>query len=166
MSKKSKIMYLSLLVVNIVIFILDMLPINFEFFRISFGVSLIVMGVSLIIRAFSLKIDSSLFLGLMLTLFGALNITTFILTKTISFDTNKMWPYYLFSVAFASLFTALYFKDKLQLKLFVLFLGFGIITLLFINLFIKLIWLYIVLMLVWFIGYFVVNIFIFKKRRR
>lgn len=166
MSRKSKIMYLSLLVVNIVIFILDMLPISFEFFRISFGISLMVMGVSLIIRAFSLKIDSSLFLGLILTLFGALNITSFILVKTINFDVNQMWPYYLFSLAFSSLVTALYFKDKLQLKLFVLFLGFGIITLLYIKLFVKLIWLFVVLMILWFVGYFLINSLLFKKRSR
>ena len=74
-----------------------------------------------------------------------------------------MWPYYVYAVAIASLITSLYFKDKLQLKLFILFLGFGAFTTLFVYGLLFL-WLYITLMVVWFIGYFVINILISKKR--
>ena len=79
------------------------------------------------------------------------------------FPSNQYWPYYLFSLALASIITGIYFKDKLQLKLFVLFLGFGLISLLFVQELINLGW-FIGFMIAWFIGYFVVNIIIFKKK--
>lgn len=164
MNKKSKIFYFSLLAVNVIIFILDLLPIRFEFFRISFGISLIVIGLSLLVRALSLKIDSSMFMGIILILCGVLNILAFLLGKTNGVDINEFWPYYLFAVSVASLVTAIYFKDKLQYKVSILFLGFGLITLLFIKKLIVL-WAFIVLLILWFIGYFTINIILTKRRR-
>ena len=80
------------------------------------------------------------------------------------FVVNQFWPYYLFAFALASLVTAIYFKDKLQFKLFFLFLGFGLIVLLFVQHIIVL-WLMIVLLVLWFIGYFTINLILAKRSK-
>ncbi len=164
MGKKSKILYYSVLIVNIVCFILDLLPIDFPFFRISFAVSLILIGILLIVRAFSLKLDSSMFFGVALFICGILNFVLYFIQRYTDIDINQFWPYYLFAIAVASLCTAIYFKDKLQFKIFILFLGFGLITLLFVQDLINMWWM-IGLLIAWFIGYFAVNIVLSKKRR-
>lgn len=166
MGKKSKILYYSVLFVNLACFILDLLPINFPFFRISFAVSLLLIGALLIARAVNLKIDSSLFFGIILFLCGVLNITSYIGQAKFGLDVNQLWPYYLFAISIASLITSLYFKDRLQLKLFVLFFGFGAITLLFVRSIIPWLWLFVTIMVVWFVAYFVFNIIYNKKRRK
>ena len=163
MSKKSKIFYYVVLLVNIAVFILDLSPINFPFFKISFGVTLVLIGIMLLIRAFSLKIDSSMFFGISLFGFGVINMVQYFGRNM--FGVKQLWPYYLFVLSVASLATGLYFKDKLQFKLFVLFLGLGLIALLFVQNLIN-IWLMIGLMVAYFIAYFVINIIIFKKRRK
>lgn len=163
MGKKSKILYFSVLIVNVVCFILDLLPINFPFFRISFAVSLILIGLLLFIRALNYKIDSSMFFGTLLFVCGILNFVLYFGQTRFNLDPNQLWPYYLFAVSFASFVTAMYFKDKLQLKLFILFLGFGILTLLFVK-HLMWLWLYITLMILWFVLYFIVNIIRSKKR--
>lgn len=165
MGKKSKILYYATLIVTVVIFILDLLPINFPFFNISFAVTLVLIGIMLMIRAFTLKLDSSLFFGTAFLCCGILNFLVYLGGKYCGWSTNQFWPYYLFAVAIACLVTAIYFKDKLQAKLFVLFLGFGLITLLFVQHIIQL-WLMIVLLILWFVLYFVMNIVIYKKRRK
>lgn len=164
MGKKSKIFYYTVLIVNIIIFILDMSPIDFPFFRISFSVSLFLIGILLIIRAINLKIDSSLFLGIILMLVGILNGISYVGSAYFSLDINQLWPYYLFAVSISSFVTSIYFKDKLQAKLCLLFLGFGAITLLFVQKLIVL-WLFIVLMVVWFVAYFAFNIIRAKRRK-
>ncbi len=163
MGKKSKILYYSVLIVNVVCFILDLLPINFPFFRISFAVSLMLIGILLIVRAFSLKLDSSMFIGIVLLLCGILNFVLYFGQTKGGWQVSQFWPYYLFAVAAASLFTGLYFKDKFQLKLFFLFLGFGLITLLFVQKIINLWWM-IGLLVGWFILYFVFNIIKGRKK--
>ena len=165
MGKKSKILYFSVLFVNIVCFILGLLPINFPFFRISFAVSLILIGILLFVRAVSLKIDSSMFIGITLLCCGILNFTLYFLQVYKNVNANQFWPYYLFALAFASLVTGLYFKDKFQFKLFILFLGFGLITLLFVQKLINLWWM-IGLLVFYFVLYFVINMLIFRKRRK
>ena len=166
MGKKSKILYYSVLFVNLGCFILDLIPgINFSFFRISFAVSLMLIGLLLITRSVMLKLDSSMFIGIILFWFGVFNALQYF---AIVFDwsivtTKRIIPYYLFAISFSSLTTGLYFKEKLQLKLFVLFLGFGIITLLF-SLNLLRLWWYISIMIAWFVVYFIINLVIFKKR--
>lgn len=163
MGKRSKIFYYSVLLVNVAFFILDWLPLNlpFAFFRISFPVSLTLIGILLIIRSVNFKIDSSMFFGITLMITGVIDLVEK-LSKTIT--TAHIWPYYLFAIAVASLVTAIYFKDKLQTKLCVLFFGFGLISVLFANKLIVL-WLYITLMIVWFVGYFTFNIIKAKRRK-
>ena len=165
MGKKSKILYYSVLVVNIICFILDLLPINFPFFRISFALSLMLIGLLLFSRAITLKLDSSMFIGTLLFLFGVLNMLLYFGQTYKWLTVLDIVPYYLFSVAISNIVTGLYFKEKLQLKLFILFLGFGLITLLFSQKLLELGW-YIGLMVVWFVLYFITNLVIFKKRSK
>lgn len=164
MGKKSKILYYTVLFVNIVCFILDLLPINFPFFRISFATSLVLIGLLLFVRAITLKIDSSMFFGVVLFCCGVLNFVLYFGQIYWALDINQLWPYYLFAVALSSFITFLYFKDKLQFKLFVLFLGFGLISLLFVQSLLNLGW-FIGIMVAWFVLYFAVNIIVFKRRK-
>ena len=166
MGKKSKILYYSVLFVNLACFILDLIPgINFPFFRISFAVSLMLIGLLLITRAVTLKLDSSMFIGTLLLLFGVLNMLLYFGQTYEWLTVKQIVPYYLFAIALSSLITGLYFKEKLQLKLCVLFLGFGAITLLFVLNVIILSW-YIGIMIAWFVLYFIVNTILFKKRSK
>ena len=163
MGRKSKILYYTVLLVNVVCFILDLLPIPFPFFRISFALSLTLIGILLFARSISLKIDSSMFFGVAIFCCGILNFVLYFGQIYWAIGAGQLWPYYLFAVSLASLSTYLYFKDKLQLKLFVLFLGFGIVSLLFSLAILNLGW-FIGLMVAWFVLYFAVNIILFKRR--
>ena len=165
MGKKSKILYFSVLFVNIVFFFLDLLPINFPFFRISFAVSLMLIGAMLFVRSVSLKIDSSMFFGIVLFLCGVLNLLLYFGQIYWNANTNQFWPYYLFALSIASGITALSFKDKLQLRLFILFFGFATITLLFVYNILPVV-AFIVLMIAYFVLYFIINLVIFKKRSK
>ncbi|MBE7076281.1 MAG: hypothetical protein E7374_00075 [Clostridiales bacterium] len=165
MGKKSKILYYTVLLVNLACFVLDLLPIDFPFFRISFAVTLILIGLLLIARAFNYKIDSSMFFGCILFLCGILNMLAYFGKTFWDWSSNQFWPYYVFAVALASLVTGAYFKDKLQFKIFVLFLGFGILTLLFVQKIFGL-WWFVGLMILWFVIYFTVNTIIYKRKRK
>lgn len=158
MGKKSKILYFTVLLVNLMCFILDLTPINFPFFRISFAVTLVLIGVLLITRGFTLKIDSSMLLGFIFFSFGVLNGVSYF-TKMY----NALWPYYLYTTAIACLITGIYFRQNVVLKFSVLFLGFGVIIHLFVFNLLKL-WLFILLMVLWFILYFTINSIIFRRR--
>jgi hypothetical protein len=166
MGKKSKILYYSVLIVNIFCFVLDLVPgLNFPFFRISFALSLMLMGLMLITRAVTHKLDSSFFIGVLAFLVGCLNMLLYFGNIYNFLTTMDIIPYYLFAVALSSLLTCLYFKDKLQFKIFILFLGFGVICLLFVKNLLILSW-FIGLMIAWFVLYFVTNLTIFKKRSK
>ncbi|MBQ9795673.1 MAG: hypothetical protein IJW36_01750 [Clostridia bacterium] len=166
MGKKSKILYYSVLFVNLACFILDLIPgINFPFFRISFAVSLMLIGLLLITRAVTLKLDSSMFIGSLLFMFGVLNMLLYFGQTYNWLTVTRIVPYYLFAISLSSLITGLYFKEKLQLKMFVLFLGFGLITLLFVEKVLILGW-YIGIMVAWFVVYFIINTILFKKRSK
>ncbi len=166
MTKKSKIFYYTLLAVNLGCFLLDWLPfpVSFSFFDISFPLSLCLIGLQLVIRAFNLKIDSSLFFGIVFFGCGLIIFVLYFGKRYWGMDFNQTWPYYFFVLAVASLCTSIYFKDKLQAKLCLLFIGFGFITLLFVQDLINL-YLFIGLAILWFVIYFVSNLLINKKRR-
>lgn len=163
MGKKSKILYYSILGVNLLCFILDLLPINFPFFRISFAVTLVLIGALLVARSVTLKLDSSMFLGISFFICGILNGLLYFGQLYWGWTANEFWPYYIFAISFASMCTAIYFKEKIMAKVFVLTLGFGVITLMFSLGFIKL-WLLITLLIIWFVAYFVFNIISHRKR--
>ncbi len=164
MSKKSKILYYTVLFVNIVCFVLDLLPINFPFFRISFATSLVLIGLQLFVRAVSLKIDSSMFFGVAIFCCGVLNFVLYFGQTYFDLDINQLWPYYIFAVSLASFSTFVYFRDKMQFKLFILFLGFGLISLMFVQDIFNL-WWFIGLMIIWFVIYFTVNVVSYMRRK-
>ncbi len=161
MGKKSKILYFSILGVNLACFVLDLLPINFPFFRISFSITMMLIGTLLLARAVTLKLDSSMFLGISFFICGIFNGLMYFM----DLNQNMFWPYYIFAFAFASLCTSIYFKEKVMLKVFLLLLGFGAITLLFTLSIIKF-WIMITLLVVWFVLYFVFNTLMHKRRSK
>ncbi len=165
MGKKSKILYFSILGVNLACFILDLFPIDFPFFRISFSLTMMLIGALLFARAVTLKLDSSMFLGISFFLCGLLNGMLYFGGVYLDWSANDFWPYYIFAFSFASLITAIYFKEKLMAKVFVLLLGFGFISLCFTMGWIKF-WIMITLLIVWFVLYFVFNTFMHKRRSR
>ena len=111
MGKKSKILYLTVLLVNLTCFILDLTPINFPFFRISFAVTLVLVGILLITRGLTQKIDSSFLLGMLFLAFGILNGVSYF-TKLYS----HLWPYYMYASALACLICGLYFRNNVEVK--------------------------------------------------
>ena len=161
MGKKSKILYFSILGVNLACFILDLLPINFPFFRISFSVTMMLIGALLFARAVTFKLDSSMFLGISFFICGVLNGLMYFM----DLNQNIFWPYYIFAFSLASLVTSIYFKEKVMLKVFLLLLGFGVITLCFTMGWIKF-WLMITLLVVWFVVYFIFNTLMHKRRSK
>ena len=158
MGNKSKILYFTVLIVNLACFLLDLTPINFPFFRISFAVTLSLIGILLITRGITIKIDSSLLLGMLFLSFGVLNGIAYFTQLY-----NVLWPYYLYTSAIACLITGIYFKNNVELKFSLLLVGFGIIIHLFVFKLMA-IWLFILLMVSWFVLYFAVNSIIFKRR--
>jgi len=117
----------------------------------------------LIVRAVNLKIDSSLFFGVVLFICGILNLVLYFGQLYLNITSSIIWPYYILAVAVANIITAIYFKDRLQYKLCILFTGYGLISILFVQKVLILGW-FIGLMIAWFVLYFVVNIIISKKR--
>lgn len=165
MGKKSKIFYLTVLLVNLTCFILDLFPIKFPFFRISFAVSLILIGIQLMIRGISLKIDASVLFGIMFLMFGGLNMFSYFGDRFFSLDINLLWPYYIFSISFACLITAVMFKDKLQYRLCVLFLVAGGLTVLKVYNILN-VWWFVGLLVLWIIVYLIFNNIMYKKRNK
>lgn len=162
MGSKSKILYFTIMFVNVACFVLDLFRFtDFTFFMLSFGISLILIGLLLMIRGFSLKIDSSIFIGILIFICGILQL----IAKFRIFEFSQIWPGYIFSAALASIVVSIYFKDKFQLKLFFLFLGLGIIGLLYVMK-LYVIWWMIGLMLGWFVLYFIINLIMFRKGRK
>ena len=94
---------------------------------------LIVLGLILLARSASHEVDSSLWLGVVFTIYGALGCVT----KYTDFSYAVLWPTFIGAFAIASLSVFLFFKKTNHLKVFVFFGGislalffqsFGIIT--------------------------------------
>ena len=162
MSKRTSVFYVVTVVVAIICLILDLIfPNNsFSFLGICFAITMFVYGACLIVRAFNFKIDSSLFLGIIIFVFGIISLMTYF-TSWGYFD---LWHYILIGISSASLITGIYFKIKFQIKLSILFLGLFVLALLFqINLYKW--WILIILMLAWLIGFMIVNNILHDRRK-
>ncbi|MDD4276085.1 MAG: hypothetical protein WCX32_01605 [Clostridia bacterium] len=83
---------------------------------------LIVFGLILISRSISRNIDSSLWLGLTLTIYGSLG--CFI--KYTDFTYGQLWPTFIAAFAISSLAVFIFFKKYNHLKLFVFFGGISV----------------------------------------
>lgn len=128
MNKKTSIFYITTVAVAIVCLILDLIfqDLSFSFLGICFAITMLVYGICLIGRGFKFKIDSSLFLGIIIFVFGIISIMTYF-TPWGYFD---LWVYILLGASISSLITGVYFKTNAQKKLSVLFLGLFLLALL------------------------------------
>ena len=146
MNKKINIFYLTTVIVAIVCLILDLIFTNlsFSFLGICFALTMLVYGICLIARGLCFKIDSSLFLGIVIFVFGIISIVT----SFTEFSYLDLWHYILLALSGASAATGLYFKIVTQKKLSILFLGLFVEAFLFqINTYN--VWIMFLAMLIW-----------------
>ena len=108
MNKKTSIFYITTVAVAVACLILDLIfpDISFSFLGICFALTMLVYGICLILRGFKFKIDSSLFLGITIFVFGI--ITT--MTYFTPWGYFKLWHFLLLGFSLASFITGLYFK--------------------------------------------------------
>ena len=129
MNKKSSIFYITTVVVAVICLILDLIfPNNsFSFLGICFALTMLVYGLCLIVRGFRFKIDSSLFLGIIIFSFGIVSTLTYFT----DYGYKHLWHYILLGASLSSFITGVYFKITMQKKWAVLFLGLFLIAMLF-----------------------------------
>ncbi|MBQ8522967.1 MAG: hypothetical protein IJ458_04880 [Clostridia bacterium] len=162
MNKKTSIFYITTVAVAIACLILDLIFTNntFSFLGICFALTMLVYGLCLILRGFRFKIDSSLFLGIIIFVFGIISTMTYF-TPCGYLD---LWHYLLLGTSLSSFITGIYFKTNVQKKLAILFLGLFIVAFLFqINLY--KVWVMFIAMGVWVLGFIVVNNVVISRRR-
>lgn len=162
MNKRTSIFYISTVAVAIVCLILDLIfPNNsFSFLGICFALTMLVYGFCLIVRGFKFKIDSSLFLGIIIFAFGIISTMTYF-TK---FGYLDLWHYLLLGVSLASFVTGIYFKTNAQKKLAILFLGLFILAFLFQINFYN-VWVMLIAMLILVIGFITISNIIINRRK-
>ena len=129
MKKRTNIFYLTTVGVAVVCLILDLIfqDISFSFLGTCFAITMMVYGLCLILRGFRFKIDSSLFLGIIIFVFGVITTITYFTPYTYL----NLWHYMLFGVSLACFVTWVYFKIGTQIKLSIFFLGLFAIALLY-----------------------------------
>ena len=162
MNKKTSIFYITTVAVAIACFILDIIfPNNlFSFLGICFAITMLVYGVCLVIRGFNFKIDSSLFLGIIIFVFGVISM----MTHFSPWGYLDLWHYLLLGASLSSLVTGIYFKTNAQKKLAILFLGLFILAFLFkIDMFN--VWIMLIAMFVFVLGFIIVNNILQSRRR-
>lgn len=162
MNKRVNIFYLVTVIVAVLCLILDLIfqDNSFSFLGICFSLTITVYGVALIIRGFGFKIDSSLFLGIIILTFGVVALmTTF--TK---FGYRDLWHYLLLGASLSGLVTGLYFKVPVQKKLAILFLGLFVSAFLF-QIKIYSIWIMFLIMFIWFVMFIFVNNILSSRRK-
>ena len=161
MNKKTSIFYITTVAVAIACLILDLIfkDLPFSFLGVCFSLTMLVYGACLIIRGFKFKIDSSLFLGIVIFVFGIISsLADF--TKLGYFD---LWHYILLGASFASFITGLYFKSVTQKKWAILFLGLFVLAFLFqINLYN--VWIMLIAMVVFVFSFILVNNILRNRR--
>lgn len=164
MNKKTSIFYISTVVVAIACLILDLVfpDMKFSFLGICFGITMLVYGFCLIVRGLRFKIDSSLFLGIIIFAFGVISMLTYF-TK---FTYVDMWYYLVLSASFSSLATGLYFKSTGLKKLSILLLGIFVILLIYQGFDLVKWWVMLILLVVWTLGFIVVNNLIQARRNK
>lgn len=127
--KRSNIFYISTVIVAIVCLVLDLIfPNNsFSFLGVCFAITMLVYGLLLILRGFQLKIDSSLFLGVIILVLGTISI----IPHFTDYRYADLWHYLLLGISLSSFVTGVYFKIKAHKNLAILFLGLFVLGLLF-----------------------------------
>jgi len=128
MNRKVNIFYITTVAVAVICLILDLIfqDLSFSFLGICFAITMLVYGFCLIFRGFRFKIDSSLFLGIIIFVFGIISVMIYF-TPWSYFD---LYIYMFLGASLASIVTGLYFKVSGQKKLSILFLVAFVIALL------------------------------------
>ena len=162
MKKRTSIFYITTVAVAIACLILDLVfqDISFSFLGICFAITMLVYGFCLIVRGFKFKIDSSLFLGIIIFVFGI--ITT--ITYFTPYGYFKLWHYMLLGFSLASCVTGFYFKIGTQKKLAIFFLGLFIIALLY-QLKICGIAIMIISSAIFLLGFIIINNILYNRRK-
>lgn len=162
MNRRANLFYITTVAVAIICLILDLaVPNNtFSYLGICFALTMLVYGVCLIICGLKFKIDSSLFLGIIIFIFGAIGM----LTHFTKYGYLDLWHYLLLGAALSSFITGIYFKVNSLKKLTILFLGLFIWALLF-QLNIYKVWVMLIIMPVWVLGFIIINNMIISRRR-
>lgn len=163
MNKRTSIFYISTVVVAISCLILDLVfqDLPFSFLGICFGITMAVYGLCLIVRGLRFKIDSSLFLGIIIFAFGVISLMTYF-TKYTYFD---LWIYIVLSASLSSLITGLYFKANGLKKLTVLLLGVFVILLIYQKFHLIKWWLMLIILMVWILGVVITNNILSRRKK-
>lgn len=81
-----------------------------------FSIGVLILGFNSLLKSWFFELDSSLFIGSMLIFIGVASfIQNFFL-----FNLSEFYPWYIFSLAFASLMVFSIFRQKIHFKLFVI----------------------------------------------
>ncbi|MFQ6724481.1 MAG: hypothetical protein ACLRFE_04050 [Clostridia bacterium] len=161
MNKRTNIFYITTVAVAIICLVLDLIfqDNSFSFLGICFALTMLAYGLCLIIRGFNFKIDSSLFLGIVILSFGIISLLTYFS----GLGYFELWHYILLGLSFASFVTGIYFKTNFQKKLSLLFLGIFIITFLF-QIDIYNVWIMLISILVWIVIFIITNNILHNRR--
>ena len=162
MKKRTSIFYITTVAVAIACLILDLIfqDISFSFLGICFAITMLVYGFCLIVRGFKFKIDSSLFLGIIIFVFGVVTTTTYFTP----YGYLNLWHYLLLGVSLASLVTGIYFKINTQKKLAIFFLGLFAIAFLYQINVCNIIVMFIA-MAIYIIGFIIINNILYNRRK-
>lgn len=162
MNKKTSIFYVTTVAVALVCLILDLIfPNNtFSFLGICFALTMLMYGLCLIIRGFKFKIDSSLWLGVLIFVFGIIATMTYFTP----WGYLDLWHYLLLGASLSSLVTGVYFKVITHKKWSILFLGLFVLALLF-QLELYKWWVMLISMMVLTIGFIIINNILHNRRK-
>lgn len=162
MKKRTSIFYITTVGVAIACLILDLIfqDISFSFLGICFAITMLVYGFCLIVRGFKFKIDSSLFLGIIIFVFGIVTIITYFTP----YGYLDLWHYLLIGVSLASFVTGIHFKIGAQKKLAIFFLGLFIIALLY-QLKVCNIIIMFISMAIYILGFIIINNILYGRRK-
>ena len=162
MKKRTSIFYITTVSVAIACLIMDLIfqDISFSFLGICFAITMLVYGFCLIVRGFKFKIDSSLFLGIIIFVFGVVTTTTYFTP----YGYLNLWHYLLLGVSLASLVTGIYFKINTQKKLAIFFLGLFAIAFLYQINVCNIIVMFIA-MAIYIIGFIIINNILYNRRK-
>lgn len=162
MNRRINLFYITTVAVAIICLILDLAVPNdkFSYLGICFALTMLVYGICLIIRGLNFKIDSSLFLGIIIFIFGVIGM----LTHFTKYGYLDLWHFLFLGASVSSILTGIYFKTNVQKKLSILFIGLFIWALLF-QIGIYKLWIMLIVMLAWIFGFIVVNNMIISRRK-
>lgn len=160
--KKTSLFYITTVAVAIACLVLDLIfqDNSFSFLGICFSITMLVYGICLIIRGFHFKIDSSLFLGIIIFTFGVVSI----ITNFTEWGYMQLWHYILLGASASSLITGLYFKNVTQKKWSIVFLILFVITLCYQTFKLFNIWVMLGLILVTIIAFIIINNIVQSRR--